>query len=694
MINEKDSEEHPLPDDLRALDEELSSIRYEERPSFGPELQAELARAWTTGPPTAVAVRPYLAAAALAGLLLAGVAVPSARASLVRILRVFDDVEPVEAPIRAAEVAAVPAPVEEARDAAAFVMVSRAETPAEAVEPVETTATLQPPIPPRMLDRAGAEALLQEAYPRHLQEERVGGLVWLRVWVDVDGRPSLPNVWRGSGVQELDVAALDVAPLLRFEPAVQSGQAVATWIEFPVLFDPEEEGDLPVIEPLTLDPMRLPIVHPRDQWEFDEPLDLATLPDWSGEAPSVLTPVESALVDAIGDPIVRRSLGPIESILSGIVPNGRAPTEWRASATAVLEGAMERAQANPAPLLALGRIRLRQGLRTDARMLFERGLRIAIDADPAVPPSVVAELHYERGRLTREGWLASADVGRVQSSAFEGRACAQARSSGQGVSGYASVERLIAWNYLCPQESSRVFERGFEAKNDDMADLSLTMGSFRAALDLVPGHVGSNVGLLVQLAAAERWEELLAGARRFARHSQGHPHALVLAGLALQRLGRTGEAAPLFDEALERLPSAEAVEIRDLTYVMDASEIARYRRLWGAERRDWEASYWLTRDRTPGTAVNEREIEHMARTTYAMLRFGGVMSDPGEVWVRFGGPKDVHIVDDGAGQLTEFWDYGSGPDITFVRRVASQTMDLTPEGRAYVDDLGKIFPPQ
>ena len=34
-----------LPDDLRALDEELSSIAYEERPSFGPELRAELARA-------------------------------------------------------------------------------------------------------------------------------------------------------------------------------------------------------------------------------------------------------------------------------------------------------------------------------------------------------------------------------------------------------------------------------------------------------------------------------------------------------------------------------------------------------------------------------------------------------------------------------------------------------------------------
>ena len=36
-------EDLELPDDLKALEKELSSIRYEERPSFGPELEAELA---------------------------------------------------------------------------------------------------------------------------------------------------------------------------------------------------------------------------------------------------------------------------------------------------------------------------------------------------------------------------------------------------------------------------------------------------------------------------------------------------------------------------------------------------------------------------------------------------------------------------------------------------------------------------
>ena len=441
-------------------------------------------------------------------------------------------------------------------------------------------------------------------------------------------------------------------------------------------------------------PMRLPIVHPDDQWEFDEPLDLTSLPEWSDEPASPLTAAEAALVEAIGDPMVRRSLGPVEAILAGIAPEGRAPTEWRTSAVAVLESAIERDGQNPSPLLALGRIRIRQGLRTEARILFERGLQIAIQSESSISPVILAELHYERGRLIKESRVASHEIGRVRAQAFQEVQCEQARSSGASASGFASVERLIAWNYLCPGQLERVFEVGFEPTDDGVADLSLMMGSFRAAIDASAGHVGSNVGLLVALADAGRWEDVLAGASRFARSSSGHPYALLLAGLAQQRLGRGEEAQRHFAVALDRLPQAEADEILDITFVIDHAQISEYRRLWGEERRAWEADFWATKDRTPKTGINQRAVEHVARSTYALLRFGSVTSDPGEVWVRFGGPNTVHVVDEGSGQLTEFWDYGSAPDITFVRWVASQTMDLTREGRAYVDDLGKIFPPQ
>lgn len=694
MTDRDDRTDLQLPDDLRALDEELSAIRYEERPSFGPELRAELARVWGTRPRVHPVAFRHLAAAALGGLLLIGASAPSARASLVRLFGALSSDEPAPAPVTreavappVVEVTPEPAPPEELPAAPAAV--------GEPVPtPAPTVASSVPPILPRMLDRDRARDLLERAYPMYLQRQGVGGVVWVRAWVDATGRTDMASVARGSGVQDLDRAALDVTPYLRFEPALQGGVAVATWIEFPVVFEPEASEVTPVVPPPIEDPLRLPVVHPDDQWEYDQPLSLSTLPAWEDAPEATLSDVEAALVDAIGDPIVRRSLGPVESILSGIAPAGRAPDEWRAAASTVLEDAIARAPENPAPQLALGRLRLRQGLRTEARMLFEQGLQIAIQAESSVEPAVVAELHYERGMLIRDGWLASHAAGRVRAGAFDMAQCAQARSSGGAASGYASVERLIAWNYLCPAELTRVFDEGFEPREDGLTELSLMMGSFRAAIAAEPGHVASNVGLLTTLADQKRWEDVLAGARRFARQAHGHPYALLFAGLALMELDRAREADAHFREALERLPPAEADRIRDVEFVIDADQVAGYRRLWGDERRAWEDAFWRTRDRTPSTAVNEREVEHLARSTYALFRFGGSTSDPGEVWVRFGGPNRVHVVDEGAGKLTEFWDYGSGPDITFVRWVASQSMDLTPEGRAYVDDLGKIFPPQ
>ena len=70
-----------LPDDLKALDAELASIRYEERPSFGPELRAELARAHAEEPvsPPSFGLRRGLVAAGLAAILVGTAAVPSAR---------------------------------------------------------------------------------------------------------------------------------------------------------------------------------------------------------------------------------------------------------------------------------------------------------------------------------------------------------------------------------------------------------------------------------------------------------------------------------------------------------------------------------------------------------------------------------------------------------------------------------------
>jgi protein TonB len=76
----------------------------------------------------------------------------------------------------------------------------------------------------------------QPDYPMLLREQGVGGVVWLRVWVDSDGHPGEIKLAKGSGYRLLDDAALRAVRLWRFVPAKQGAQSLASWVEFPIRF--------------------------------------------------------------------------------------------------------------------------------------------------------------------------------------------------------------------------------------------------------------------------------------------------------------------------------------------------------------------------------------------------------------------------------------------------------------------------
>jgi protein TonB len=63
--------------------------------------------------------------------------------------------------------------------------------------------------------------------------------VWF--FVDVDGRVKKTQISKSSGHAALDEAAIKVANILRFSPAVKGSEKVATWVELPIAF-----GDVPL----------------------------------------------------------------------------------------------------------------------------------------------------------------------------------------------------------------------------------------------------------------------------------------------------------------------------------------------------------------------------------------------------------------------------------------------------------------
>ncbi len=691
MKDRLDPQDGGLPPELSALDAELSSIGYEERPSFSPELRAELARAWAKAPVReGGSTGRQLMAAGMAGLLMVAVGVPTARASLIgwagSLLAEPAEVDDVPPPPRAF----VPFASEPARTT-----VPADPFFASLTEPVWTESVSVPPrydgpelTFPEIEDREAAEAIILENYPVPLQRAGIGGMVGLRLWVDASGSVDFANVGRASGVEELDRIAVRVAQTFRFTPARRRGVPVGTSVEFDVVFQaPPEQPEAEAASSARFEPVTAPARPAR--------LDVAVTPDWSS---SVTLPAPGRreagemLLAAMGGEAAVDGFGPIEGVLAGDPPSGVSPTAWRANVSAALESAMVRDPDNPAPLLALGRIRQSQGLRTEARVLFERGLQRALRGGDGVAPSILAELHFERGSLVRESWLGADRLGRVPSAALPRGVCAQAHSSGGAASGYASVERLIAWNYLCPEELRSVLAAAFEpAGTDNRRDLTVMSGSFRAAIEAYPGHVGANVQVLLALADEGRWQDVFEGARRFMWASRGHPYGLLISGLALHRLGRSSEAEGQFRMAMGGLSPREREAFTDIRPLLTADESEEYLSA-GTSRPRWSAAYFARMDPLRSTTVNEREVEHLARSAYALLRYAGADTDAGRIWVRYGRPDNRRVFGEGGNLRTEFWDYGRGPNLTLQRPSSSLRLGLTSEARVYAGDLMSVLP--
>ncbi|MCE2454459.1 MAG: hypothetical protein J4G12_01390 [Gemmatimonadetes bacterium] len=401
------------------------------------------------------------------------------------------------------------------------------------------------------------------------------------------------------------------------------------------------------------------------------------------------------LVDALKVVYPNTAFDDLRLLVEGSKPRTMSPTRWNAFAERAFQRAAGSSPDNAAPLLALARIRAGQGMRDQAAGLFEQGIARVTEHPSMASPELVASLLVERGELWLEGQAADVLRGSVPTSAINPDSCPEVTSS-DGSSLRASTRQLVAWNYLCPDEFGFLIANSFEADSIGAFGRTttpdrLSHSLFAVAAEIDPGHADANVNYLLPFTDG-RWHELLRGAERFRAASAGAPEAHILSGLALQRLGRSAEAALHLQIALDLLPYAKARAIRDVTSLLTGRELVLYRSLNGSERQVWEEEFWAGLDPDPTTPVNEREVEHLARAGQALLRFGDLTCDPAQVWVRYGRPSLIRVVSGDGEHDTEFWDIGTGTDATFVRLDPRLPPVLTLEGRAYLDDLSDTFP--
>jgi TonB family protein len=100
--------------------------------------------------------------------------------------------------------------------------------------PVFTPYTVKP----RLLNPAQVQAAIQREYPPLLRDAGVEGQTIAWFYIEASGRVTKAQVVESSGSRELDRAALKVAPLMQFSPALNRDQPVPVWVQIPITFQP------------------------------------------------------------------------------------------------------------------------------------------------------------------------------------------------------------------------------------------------------------------------------------------------------------------------------------------------------------------------------------------------------------------------------------------------------------------------
>jgi GWxTD domain-containing protein len=111
---------------------------------------------------------------------------------------------------------------------------------------------------------------------------------------------------------------------------------------------------------------------------------------------------------------------------------------------------------------------------------------------------------------------------------------------------------------------------------------------------------------------------------------------------------------------------------RDVRYIITEKERQIFQSLQSEkERRAFREAFWLQRDPTPGTPVNEARNRHFRRLQYAEEYLGrntareGWETDRGRIYILLGEPADIQrFYESSAGTVSmELWQYRGDADL-------------------------------
>jgi TonB family protein len=91
-------------------------------------------------------------------------------------------------------------------------------------------------VAPTIMNRDEVVASMEASYPKLLRDAGIGGTVRVYFFIDESGHVNRTLIDQTSGHPALDDAALHVASVYRFKPALNREQVVPVWVSFPITF--------------------------------------------------------------------------------------------------------------------------------------------------------------------------------------------------------------------------------------------------------------------------------------------------------------------------------------------------------------------------------------------------------------------------------------------------------------------------
>jgi tetratricopeptide (TPR) repeat protein len=302
--------------------------------------------------------------------------------------------------------------------------------------------------------------------------------------------------------------------------------------------------------------------------------------------------------------------------------------DLRQHARPLLDRAAQLRSSNAGAWLEYGLLLRKQGgIQVDAQRAIRRALQLADEQPDSTPPTVLAEINFQRGRyyqdeLDRMRWLKQVSALGVTSPSCVGMGA-------------------FCENYTRPADFNRRLDETPAAVTDFAERRERVLRYLESAARLDPANLEAFERNGRELALGEEWERLEAAARQAEAAGRFGGLATAVRGLAAARQGRLRAADSLYRVALTRLPDS----LRRW-YERPPAGLDAVPDFWSRARPLWV------------TGFNELQVEYWTRMTYALLVLRDREADVegpetpiGDALIRYGWPRRITQVTRNAGQI-------------------------------------------